>query len=211
MALLAELQIEIMTPKFKSRSQAGQDRFVYEVLVKPEKLYTGTFVDCGSNHPVEKNNTFALEQLGWRGVLVDNDTHCHAISAVRKSPFVLGDATKLDWKDVLKDLPEVIDYLSLDIDINTLPALVEILKSGHRFRVITIEHDSYRFGLSPRDVMREMLAGAAGNRYSLICADVKDQGMKFEDWYVDPLLVSRPQYERFGSCSWDWKETLQKA
>lgn len=179
-----------MIPEFKSSSQHGQDRFPYELIVKPEGKLDGTFLDIGCNDPVSCNNTYALEQLGWRGLLNDIIHDCTRSCAVRKSPFVLGDATKMNWRDVLQAhnlYHDAIDYLSLDVDAATLATLKNLPLGRIKFRTITVEHDSYIYGPGPRDEMRSILFSLG---YALTCADVMaGENSPFEDWWICPGTV----------------------
>jgi hypothetical protein len=168
---------------FVSCSQAGQDQFVYDTLVKPAQLFNGTFLDIGCGHPVEFNNTYALEQLGWMGLLVDNDEYCCSLSKARKSPYVQADSTSADWAALIRHHfadRRVIDYLSLDVNGATLKTLEHLPLHAVRFRIITIEHDKYRFGPEPQRKMQAILLGAG---YTLLREDVADKGFPFEDWY----------------------------
>src|SRR5271165_5197371 len=104
---------------FVSYSQAGQDLFVYERLVKPTNNLSGTFLDIGCGMPSTISNSVALERLGWRGLLVDIDPERVALCRLeRKNPVIEQDATKIDWAGVCEahGLSREIDYLSLDID-----------------------------------------------------------------------------------------------
>lgn len=47
-------------------SQFNIDDFVLSVFDKP-----GFFLETGSSHPTDQNNTYKLEQLGWSGLLVE--------------------------------------------------------------------------------------------------------------------------------------------
>jgi hypothetical protein len=163
---------------FISQSQAGQDLFVYQTLVEPEQLFTGTFLDVGCNQPVYWNNTYALEQLGWRGLLVDaSEEHVKLCREQRKSPVLCADATKFGWP---VGASKRVDYLSLDVDDATYAALAHLLEMGVTFRVATIEHDSYRLGPKPRDAIRSRLLVAG---YSMVREDVSYGGNAYEDWW----------------------------
>lgn len=164
-----------MTKPFKSHSQVGQDQWVYDRLGA-----SGFFVDIGSGHPFTNNNTYALEQVGWSGVMIDKDDYVAKLSVARKADFIHGDATTVDWGVHVQGMRMATDYLSLDVDENTVKALERFLEFS-RFRMATIEHDSYRFGGGPRDAMRKLLSALG---YKLERADVEDKGFPFEDWWV---------------------------
>lgn len=176
---------------FTSNSQANQDRFVWEVT---EGKRNGTFLDVGAWPFVGNSNSHALEQIGWRGLLVDTVKLGENLKR-RRSPFLQADAVKVKWVDVLHrhKFPLAMDYLSLDVDDATADTLLAMPLDKLKFGVITIEHDSYRLGPGPRDVMRERLKS---HGYDLICEDVMTEfptpgnWVCFEDWWVSSNLSS---------------------
>lgn len=200
-----ELRIEsraesVATPdsQFTTHSQAGQDAWVHELLVKGEGLKDGTFLDIGclcEGRPdaVTLSNTYALEQIGWRGLLVDI-APCPEVERQRTARFIQRDATKTD---LLGEVTVIglrhgpIDYLSLDVDEASVATLKKLLADGIRFRVATIEHDSYQHGPKRRDEMRTLLIAAG---YTLLRPDVCvrcPDGVErpFEDWWIDAKTV----------------------
>lgn len=191
---------------FVSRSQAGQDAFVHALLPKTH----GTFIDIGCCHPVEMSNTFALEQLGWRGLLIDSDANAVQLcKELRQSPVFLGDARNFDWTARAAPIAElgVVDYASVDVDEHTHVALANLIASNLRFRVLTVEHDHYQRGDRLRTPNRALMAA---HGYDLLCADVHSRGCCFEDWFVWPKLVDMKVAERFRSNGLDWQDVLKK-
>ncbi len=192
---------------FISHSQIGQDRFVFELLVRPENLFTGTFLDIGCHTPIEINNTYALEQLGWRGVLVDLVKHPGIED--RASRFIEHDAVTLHWPAVLERTGlagRVVDYVSLDVDEAQLAALENLLNSGVRFRVATIEHDGYRFGPERVLALRALMVQ---HGYTLLAQDISLSAMDplpFEDWWVSAATVDMNVARRFQSIGKCWSE-----
>ena len=168
--------------EFVSHSQAGQDKFIHDLLGD-----SGTFLDIGACHPVELSNTYALEQLGWTGICADNDPGaCKLLREQRTAKVIEGDATKVDWMKYLTS--GVIDYLSADIDQATLLFLRNFPLDKVRFRAITIEHDLYR---NPPEVKREIYSILTRHGYIRVCEDVRSQDLPFEDWFVAPELVEK--------------------
>ncbi len=188
---------------FLSRSQAGQDAFVHALL----PTVRGRFLDIGCGHPVEINNTFALEQLGWSGVLIDSDPNVAALALEqRTAPMFQGDARAFDWTAALvKRAP--IDYASLDVDEHTHAALVNLFRHDIRPTVLTVEHDHYQRGDRLRSPNRRLLAEAG---YDLLCADVHSNGCAFEDWFVAPDLVDMGRADAFRSTGLEWRAVLLK-
>lgn len=159
-------------------SQASQDLYVYQMVPRSN----GTFIDIGCGHPSKWNNTLALEELGWTGLLVDSVAQQHI--ETRRAKFIQADARGLMWPVILSGFPRVIDYLSLDVDEASLDALVNVMGAGHQFRVITLEHDAWRFGDTLRAGQRELLTSLG---YTLHQADVcATPDMPFEDWWYHP-------------------------
>lgn len=170
--------------KFTSYSQAAQDIFVHQVIVRPEGKLDGTFLDIGAHHPTSLSNTYALEQLGWSGWLIEReDSYAELLRAQRKSSVIQQDAREVDWLNL--DLPSVVDYLSLDVDEASLEVLRKLPLKHTQFRVITAEHNLYAYD-SMRGPMREILER---HGYFMVCGDVKFGGNAFEDWWVHPSLV----------------------
>lgn len=167
---------------FTSHSQAGQDQWVYDTL---GHLRDGFFVDLGCSHPFDINNTWALEQVGWKGLLIDSDTA--AITQCMKLRSATAYATDLlSPHDFWSWCPPIIDYLSLDIDEGTFECLLRIPLATLRIRCATIEHDSYRLGNKMRDSIR-LYMSACG--YTLARPDVTHDDLPFEDWWVREDLL----------------------
>lgn len=169
------------------RGESGQDNFAFEVCGRKP---AGTFLDIGCNEPRRWNNTFALEEVGWRGWALDiNPDYAPDWVKERATAFLAADATAVDWKALVGDVAMPIDYLSLDIDENesrdlATTILKNLFAAGLSFRCATIEHDAYRFEDHPRAAIRQLMFNAG---YNLAHANVeirKGNGKPFEDWWV---------------------------
>lgn len=167
---------------FESHSQAGQDSFVRFLIGD-----RGTFLDIGACEPIRLSNTYALEQLGWTGWLIENDVNAIEPLRLKRRATVMELNAAEDNEWFWKQVQSNIDYLSLDIDAGTFAALQRI-PERIRFKVITIEHDFYRFGESLRGPERKVLTERG---YVLAKPDVKSEGMIFEDWWVSPELAAK--------------------
>lgn len=192
------------------QSQAGQDRFVHALAVEGEGRTPGTFLDIGCNNPIIISNTYALERIGWTGVLIDCDPGwATSIAESRRSPFVCCDAKDIDWPRMLERFAtHPIDYLSFDLDESGLKVLHGMPLSSVRFRILTIEHDAYRFGDAVRQAMRGTLRE---HGYDLLCPDVTAQGCQFEDWWVDPKQVDMGVADRFRTTeATDWQAIVSR-
>ena len=189
-------------------SQAGQDIFVLSLF---DNDYKGWFVDIGCFVPKFLNNTCRLEEKGWEGISLDI-RELSEYWKIRKTPFVSADALKTDYLKLfdMYNLPQVIDYLSLDIEGNgdRFNALKRVFQSNREFKVITLEHDSYRgYDGNEKLPQRKFLIE---NGYFLLCSDVFLSGNPFEDWWVNPKFLDEDKYLYLKCESNDYREILKK-
>ena len=189
-------------------SQAGQDKFVLSFF---DKDYAGFFVDVGCWMPDEINNTLKLEEQGWNGISLDITDMANEWKS-RKTFFIRENALTCDYKKLFEthSVPNVADYLSLDIEGNgeRYQALVKVFESKHEFKIITIEHDSYRgFELTERARQREFLSK---NGYVLVCSNVVLSGNPFEDWWINPKYIKEDKYLGLISEGLPYQEILNK-
>lgn len=178
----------------KYYSQAGQDKFVANLFnFSPG----GYFVDIGCWHPIINNNSYFLETyLEWKGICIDRDFQDYS---ERKAKYYNADALNIDYNEIFKEnqFPQVIDYLSLDLDIPyTLTVLENILNIEYRFKVLTIEHDWYgkEERLSCRKDMRKLLSN---QNYHLLYSDVWISNNEyFEDWWINPTYFDLSKFNK---------------
>ena len=82
-------------------------------------------------------------------------------------------------------------YLLLQLDIDpaegTLNALKVLPLDDYRFSVITYETDVYSVGADIQDEQIEILES---HGYQLVSKNVKCEGNPYEDWWIDPAIVS---------------------
>lgn len=170
-------------------SQASQDKFVciilYGLLHKQDQGY---YLEIGGADPIYNNNSWFFEKnFQWKGVSIDIDTnHQKSWIAYRKNKLFIEDAIKCDYLKMLNSFPHTIDYLSLDIDGYYDKVLERIPFNNYIFKVITIEHDYYRYGDLFREKERQILTSLG---YYLLCPDVSNGGNIFEDWWIYPKAL----------------------
>jgi hypothetical protein len=148
------------------KSQIGQDQVVLQIIGEKQN---GTFVDIGCFEPLKISNTFFFEtELNWTGIGVDIQDYIGSNGETWKShrsktKHVLSDALIIDYIKLFEEnnMPETIDYLSLDLEPPelTLECLMKIPFHKYKFNVITFETDEYREGGQQRvDISRAHLA-----------------------------------------------------
>ena len=187
--------------------QAEQDKFVCSIL---KNKANGFFVEVGSSHPIETNNTYVLENtLKWTGLMLEykRATFEELYKEHRpNSNYIFGDAQQHNYQELfLKyNVPNEIDYLQLDIEppentLNVLKGLNEQVMASYKFAVITFEHDYYESrNMTPRNESRKILKDRG---YYLVFEDITNTNPCFvyEDWYVHPDLVDMGYVEKLQS------------
>lgn len=171
-------------------SDAKQDCFVANLL---QFKNSGYYLDIGSAHARNNNNTFYFDQLGWKGICVEFDSRWEESYKERNNcKLIKKDALKIDWRDLFnaQSVPTTIDYISLDVDEFSLYVLKNLPLQTWSAKVITIEHDYYRFGDKWQAQQRAILQNLG---YHLVCADVfveqpdfAQEKASFEDWWISP-------------------------
>jgi hypothetical protein len=178
-------------------SQACQDKFILNVLKEKKNGY---FLEIGSNHPIDINNTYTLEKnYNWTGIMVEYDNNFENLYKEHRpnSIYILNDATKIDYKSVFENnnMPTEMDYLQIDLEVcnrstlTTLEILDNEIFDKYKFGVVTFEHDIYTGNhFDTREKSREIFKKRG---YMLVFQDVCDKRKEvvFEDWYVHPDLV----------------------
>lgn len=175
-----------MRPKILSSTDAFQDDFVLKMF---KYKNSGYYVDLGCGHPFHASNSNRLEQIGWHGICVDINRYNDF--SKRNCHYFINDALKLNYEKIFEacNVPQIVDYLSIDIDENSTELLKLIPLNKYIFKIITIEHDAYCRDQNYRQEQRNILNE---NGYYLLCADVWPDILKklnlkvgpFEDWWI---------------------------
>lgn len=187
-------------------SQAGQDKFVYSILYGLlDKHDKGYYLEIGAGEPMQINNTYAFEKnLQWEGVSIDiSENLAERWYDARENLLLSEDATKSDYPVILQNFPLVIDYLSLDVDGYYDVVLEKLSEANHIFKVITIEHDFYRYGDLYRTQERKILTKLG---YYLLCSNVSNNGFAFEDWWIHPDFFPSNIFSALTSLDFESKD-----
>jgi hypothetical protein len=177
----------------ESNSQAYQEAFVLNMLNWKKN---GFYVEIGAYSSWDGSNTLCLEKFfDWKGISLEIEQYrSDEFNANRKNPCFCLDALNIDYETFFKDhdVPEVIDYLQLDIEpaINTLAALKKMPFNKHRFSVITFEHDLY-FDPENYKVQNESQAFLKSLGYELVIENLAITGNVYEDWYIHPDEIKK--------------------
>lgn len=188
----------------RNYSACMQDLFVLECL---NHIKNGYFVDIGSAHCYDNNNTYLLEtEYDWTGICIEFEGRYNSSYSARKCKYYNKDATAIDYKELFKEnnFPNLIDYISLDIDEQTTNLLKILPFDTHTFKVITIEHDFYLTGDKEKGRQRDILKDRG---YHLLFGDIFvemagfEKNKSFEDWWIKPDFFESSYIER---CTKEW-------
>ena len=177
---------------FKYYSQwESQDKFIAHLFNFKKNGY---FLDIGSGFISDvmeeaNNSKFFDEFLNWRGICIDLKYNNY--SNRKNTKFYCTDATIINYIELLKvnDSPNIIDYLSIDVDDATTAVLKILPFKNYTFSAITIEHDFYKNeeGEKRRFEQRQILSNTG---FHLLCSNVSfiDQNVTcpWEDWWINP-------------------------
>jgi hypothetical protein len=176
--------------------QAEQDKFVLNVLNNKKNGY---FLEIGSNHPIDINNSYLLEtNYDWKGIMVEYESKFLSLYEQHRpnSIHVINDATKVDYKNVFEknNMPLTFDYLQIDLDANngstlkTLQKLDNEIFDTYKFATVTFEHDIYHTNFANTRLESRNIFAKRG--YICVFEDINNGGINpYEDWYVHPDLV----------------------
>ena len=183
----------------KTYSQTKQDLFV-SLITKGKK--NGYFLEIGTNHPIDNNNTYKLEnELNWTGIMIEYLPDFEELYKIHrnKSNYYINDARNVNYSDILEknNFPMNIDYLQIDLDVDnkstldTLLLLDSSVFDKYKFATITFEHDIYCGDFFNTQKLSREIFRKRG--YELVFPDVSiligDSYKPYEDWYVHPDLV----------------------
>jgi len=175
--------------------QAHQDKFVVKIL---KEKTNGFFLEIGSNHPININNSYLLEkQYGWKGIMVEYNSEYLPLYKEHRpnSVHIINDATIVDYKGLFErnNMPFSFDYLQIDLEANngstlsTLEKLDKDVFDTYKFATVTFEHDRYHTNFNNTRFKSREIFKQRG--YVCVFEDICNNGHPYEDWYVHPDLV----------------------
>ena len=196
----------------ESLSRDMQDQFFINIL---KHKIGGFYLEIGANHYKDGNNFYLLEQkYDWQGISLEIDTKWKKEWLEnRKNPCIYKNALEVDYLDLLKDMPKVIDALQLDCEppMVTYNILRRIPFDQYKFRVITFEHDQYNTKPGTEDwhVKAKSRAWLESKGYVLIADNLSCKGYSdrpWEDWWVKRDLIDETMFKRWKQVDGKNKE-----
>jgi hypothetical protein len=181
-------------------AEAFQDEFVYETLGSPSY---GVFVDIGGgcdDHTKGSNSLF-FEEKGWGGIVIDADINrIRGRKAKCVAAFIGDEPGMTPICSVLNEhsIPNLVDYLSIDIDGKDYYVLKAFLDGGFDFKICTIEHDIYSGNPEAPCTKSNIFNLMTSRGYVRIAENVGNRGVRgnlyqgwpYEDWYINPKYIT---------------------
>ena len=187
-------------------SRHFQDMFVLSAL---DGKRNGTFIEIGSGHPTLFNNTKLLEEdFGWRGISLDSSERmCSIFSRERATNIILADAAETNYEVLFKQncQEQNIDFLRINAEGGSIPALERIPFDKHTFNIIQFQHNVCWWGeevaLKSRDILSKL-------GYVCMVPNVAvSNKLAYEDWWVHPNIAkhNRRMKAKDGiNFAWDY-------
>jgi len=198
----------------KFHSQAGQDEWVVNFFNSKKN---GFFLDIGAHNGVDINNTYYLEkELNWNGICIEADPKifdilkknrkCTCVNSaisdkIEEINFIqdgfsgrISDSGNLKLISSTIDLilndynvPNLIDYISLDVEGYESKVLSKFPFNKHEFILITVEHNLYTGSGDNKQKIKDILIN---NGYVILHENVKHDNFEFEDWYINKKYLN---------------------
>jgi FkbM family methyltransferase len=193
------------------KSQLGQDEWVCKIF---DYKKNGYFIDIGAFNGIDFSNTYCLEkELDWQGVCVEaaknsfnsliKNRKCLCLNKAiyNENKMVLfnengmfgmikedGDqaieAITIDKLLEICNAPNLIDYISLDIEGSEYEALEKFPFDKYKVIAWTIEHNSHLDSSVLKEKVRKIMID---NKYSLVPENQK--AITWEDWFYDSEFI----------------------
>ena len=196
------------------RGQALQDKWVVEYFNEKREGY---FLDIGAMDGITASNTYILEtKYRWKGLCVEpyylhltGCKMCRRVPIIEKALYSSNGHLSFDtnYSTVMNsgiltvptisftslieenNVPEVIDYISLDIEGAEYEALTSFPWDTHIGILWTIEHNSYINGPALKNQVKQIMLK---HDYVVAFEDVccpDSNNLPFEDWFVHKNYV----------------------
>lgn len=83
------------------------------------------------------------------------------------------------------NVPNYIDYISLDIEGMEYLSLTKFPFDKYKFKLLTVEHNLYMSGSENKEKIKDILLK---NGYVIYKENVSHNELPFEDWYINPNI-----------------------
>lgn len=185
-------------------SQISQDKFIFNLFNKEK----GFFLDLGCGDGIYRpcgNNTYLLENNGWDGISIDYDiTYINAFKIKRKTKAICVDLLKSNLKDVLieNNCPNVVDYLSFDVDQASEKALNDLPLNDYEFKIITFEHNLYIKNSIYKNLKQQAFEKFMAFDYLVLIENVElENHGPVEDWYINKKYFDAKKLKFFKNVN----------
>lgn len=197
----------------RSYSQVDQDLWVLEMLNNKKNGYfldVGAYDGIKYS-----NSLLLEKDFDWNGLLIEaHPNNFDTLKNNRKNTLVpyavsdyngkiifeneCGTGSKVVEKNGLSidcitfekmfemyNVPNYIDYISLDIEGMEYLSLTKFPFDKYKFKLLTVEHNLYMSGSENKEKIKDILLK---NGYLIYRENVSHNELPFEDWYINPNI-----------------------
>lgn len=197
----------------RSYSQVDQDLWVLEMLNNKKNGYfldVGAYDGIKYS-----NSLLLEKDFDWSGLLIEaHPDNFNTLKNNRKNTLVpyavsdyngkiifeneCGTGSKVVEKNGLSidcitfekmfemyNVPNYIDYISLDIEGMEYLSLTKFPFDKYKFKLLTVEHNLYMSGSENKEKIKDILLK---NGYVIYKENVSHNELPFEDWYINPNI-----------------------
>jgi len=161
-------------------SQENGFQDVFANFINKNKTH-GFVIDIGCRNKSGSNSLLFLKK-GWTCRGADISNHTSDWEDYPEFFYQMDVSIKQNIDILFKDIPNIIEFLSIDVDDASLQVLSNIDFLKFKFKCICIEHDFYAHGEKLRIPQREILEKNGYNRVIQTAA---------EDWWVCNDLIDQ--------------------
>lgn len=164
-------------------------KYSNSLLLEKDFDWTGLLIEAHPNNfDTLKNNRkntlvpYAVSDYNGK-IIFENE--CGTGSKVVEKNGLSIDCITFEKMFEMYNVPNYIDYISLDIEGMEYLSLTKFPFDKYKFKLLTVEHNLYMSGSENKEKIKDILLK---NGYLIYRENVSHNELPFEDWYINPNI-----------------------
>jgi FkbM family methyltransferase len=164
-------------------------KYSNSLLLEKDFDWTGLLIEAHPNNfDTLKNNRkntlvpYAVSDYNGK-IIFENE--CGTGSKVVEKNGLSIDCITFEKMFEMYNVPNYIDYISLDIEGMEYLSLTKFPFDKYKFKLLTVEHNLYMSGSENKEKIKDILLK---NGYVIYRENVSHNELPFEDWYINPNI-----------------------
>ena len=164
-------------------------KYSNSLLLEKDFDWTGLLIEAHpDNFNTLKNNRkntlvpYAVSDYNGK-IIFENE--CGTGSKVVEKNGLSIDCITFEKMFEMYNVPNYIDYISLDIEGMEYLSLTKFPFDKYKFKLLTVEHNLYMSGSENKEKIKDILLK---NGYVIYKENVSHNELPFEDWYINPNI-----------------------